>query len=104
MKTRIRVSGQVKAYLAARAPEGRQALKAALKSLADWNGRADPPRIRFLEDELTGYVRLRLGGHRVIFAEASVRGERQIQCVFAGPRSTAYEAFAELVLDELSMG
>jgi len=67
-------------------------------------GRADPTRIRFLEDELTGYVRLRVGGHRVIFAEASVRGARQIQCLFAGPRSTVYEAFAELVLDELSAG
>jgi hypothetical protein len=102
MKTRVRLSAQAQGYLAARAPAGRRMFRAALKSLASWNGRADPPRIRFLEDELNGYVRLRVGAHRVIFAEASARGRREIQCIFAGPRSTVYEAFAELVLDELT--
>jgi hypothetical protein len=47
---------------------------------------------------------LRVGGHRVIFGEASVRGARQIQYLSAGPRSTVYAAFAELVLDVLSAG
>ena len=102
MKARLRQSSQVARYLAARAPEVRKALRAGLKRLTAWNGRPGPPRIRFLEDDLTGYVRLRVGSHRVIFRETSVAGERQILCVFAGPRSTVYEAFAELVLDELS--
>jgi hypothetical protein len=42
----------------------------------------------------------RLGGHWLIFAEASVRGQRQIRRLFVGPRSTVCEAFAEPILDE----
>ena len=80
----------------------RGALRAAINGLIDWDGRSDPPRVRFLEDDLTGYLRLRVGAHRVVFRESSEAGQRLILCVFAGPRSTVYEAFAELVLDELA--
>ncbi len=94
MKSRVRVSSQVEAYLAARAPEVRRELRPAIKGLAAWNGRANPPRVRFLEDELEGYLRLRVAQHRIIFREASKDGERQILCLYAAPRSTVYETFA----------
>lgn len=102
MKARVRWSDQVEAYVSARAPDTRKALRSAIKGLAKWDGRADPPRIRFLEDDLVGYARLRVGAHRVVFREGFHERERQILCVFAGPRSTVYETFAEVMLDELS--
>jgi hypothetical protein len=38
----------------------------------------------------------------VIFREALVAGKRTVACLFAGPRATVYEAFQELLLDELA--
>lgn len=102
MKTRVRMSDQVEAYLAARAPEVRRRLRTAVKGLATWSGRAEPPRVRFLEDELNGYIRLRVDRHRIIFRESVRAGERQILCLYAAPRSTVYEAFSQLLIDELS--
>lgn len=55
-----------------------------------------------LEGGLAGYSRLRVGGHRVIFRESAVEGERHILCLDAGPRATVYEIFAEILLDELA--
>jgi mRNA-degrading endonuclease RelE of RelBE toxin-antitoxin system len=102
MKTRVLVSDQVRQYLAARAPEMRKVLKTALRDLSDWDGHEDPPRLRHLEGGLAGYSRLRVGGHRVIFGEAAGEGERLILCLYAGPRATVYELFAEILLDELA--
>lgn len=100
MTVHVRWSAQVAAYVRGRAPEARKALRRALQALAGWDGRADPPRIRFLEDDLVGYLRLRIGPHRVIFREVFEDDRRVILCVFAGPRSSIYETFAELLLDE----
>jgi len=102
MKVKVRISGQVSDYLAARAPDSRKLLTSALKSLGDWDGREHPPRIKHLEDDLTGYSRLRVGAHRLVFTESAVERVRVIDCIYAGPRSSVYEAFAELILDELS--
>lgn len=70
--------------------------------MAAWDGREQPPRIRFLEDELIGYARLRVGEHRLIFREAFADGKREIRFLHAGPRSTVYEAFQDLVLNDIA--
>lgn len=66
------------------------------------DGRENPPRIRHLEDELTGYSRLRVNKERVIFFENFSRNARVIECIIAGPRNTIYEIFLDLLLDELA--
>lgn len=72
------------------------------KSLATWDGRESATRIRhLLEDQLSGYTRLRVGRDRVLFREANENGARVIKCLHAGVLSTVYEAFQELFLDEL---
>ena len=102
MQSKVVWSDQVEAYVKSHAPHPRRELWREIKALAAWDGRSDPPRIRHLEDRLTGYTRIRIDHHRVIFREAFEDGWRVIKCLFAGPRSTVYEAFAELTLDELA--
>ena len=95
-------SDQVKNYVSSKAPGPRRALWQEIKKLAEWNGRENPPRIRHLEDALSGYSRMRVKGERIIFREAFEHGGRVIKCLYAGPRSNVYEAFQEILLDELS--
>ena len=57
MKTKVRVSSQVEAFIKSRAPEPRGRLTRAVKSLAGHSG-----DIRSLEGPLAGYSRLRVGG------------------------------------------
>jgi len=102
MKSKVLWSAQVEGYVRSKAPEPRGHLWRGLKRLADWDGKEDPPRIKFLEDDLIGYIRLRVGGHRIIFREAFSKGIRTLNCLYAGPRSTVYEAFQELFLDALA--
>ena len=102
MKSKVIWSEQVAFYVKSKAPGPRRELWRGIKGLADWDGKENPPQIRHLEDELIGYSRLRVGAHRLIFRETVAQGQRTIACLFAGPRSTVYEAFAELFLDELS--
>lgn len=102
MKPKVRWSSQVEEYVRSQAPAPRRELWAGIKALADWTGQADDPRLVALEDDLTGYWRLRVGRHRVIFREAVQDGQRTLLCLFAGPRKTVYEALAELLLDDLS--
>ena len=102
MKSKVVWSAQVQAYVGSKAPETRRALWQEIKNLAKWDGRENPPRIRQLEDELSGYARLRVKRDRVLFRESFERGERVIKCLYAGPRSTVYETFQEIFLDELA--
>jgi mRNA-degrading endonuclease RelE of RelBE toxin-antitoxin system len=102
MKSKVIWSEQVEGYVRSKAPDPRKTLWRAIKRLRDWDGKEDPPQLCHLEDELAGYLRLRVGRHRVIFRESFAQGERAIQCLYAGPRVTVYEAFAELFLDELT--
>lgn len=101
MKCKVTWSDQVERYVRSKAPEPRRALWQAIKSLADWTGKEDLPHIRRLEDELVGYLRLRAGKDRIIFRETFFEGERTVACLFADPRSTVYETFIELFIDEL---
>ena len=102
MQSKVAWSAQVETYVRSKAPEPRTQLWREIKSLTAWDGKATPPRIRHLEDDLTGYTRLRVGSHRVIFREDFEAGQRVLKCLYAGPRSTVYEAFSELMLDELA--
>ena len=102
MKSKVVWSAQVQAYINSKAPEPRKILWREIKNLAGWNGRENPPRIRHLEDELSGYARLRVNRDRVIFREAFERGGRIIKCLHAGPRNAVYETFHEIFLDELA--
>lgn len=101
MNSKVRWSAQVESYVRSKAPEPRRELWQGIKALAAWDGREDLPRLRHLEDELAGYSRLRVRGHRVIFRESFESGQRQILCLYAGPRATIYETFEELLLDDL---
>ncbi|HEY1662783.1 MAG TPA: hypothetical protein VGI03_10220 [Verrucomicrobiae bacterium] len=102
MKSKVVWSSQVQSYVKSKAPETRKVLWREIKDLAKWDGRECVPRIRLLEDELTGYGRLRVKRDRVLFRESFERGERVIKCLYAGPRSTVYETFQEIFLDELA--
>jgi len=102
MASKVEWSAQVERYVRSKAPNPRRELCQEIKRLAHWNGQQNPPRIRHLEDKLSGYSRLRVNRHRIIFREAFEDGERIIKCLYAGPRSTVYETFQEVLLDELT--
>lgn len=96
MKTNVRVSPQVTAFVKSLAPEPRRRLTRAIKALAVNHG-----DVKRLEGRLEGYSRLRISGHRVIFREVYVRGVRHIDCVFAEKRPIVYELFVQLAAEEL---
>ncbi len=102
MRCRVLWSEQVEAFVRQHAPEPRRRLWLEIKSLVGWDGRQAPPRIRHLEDSLAGYLRLRVDQARVIFREDFEGGRRAIKCLHAGPRTSVYETFQELLLDELA--
>ena len=102
MNCKVSWTEQVEFYVRSKAPGPRRALLQGMKRLVGWDGRENPPKLRHLEDELIGYSRLRVGEHRVIFREAFVAGQREIRFIYAGPRSTVYEAFQSLFIDDLA--
>ena len=97
MRTKVEVADQVEAFVKALAPHPRRAMTQAIKALA-----LDRGDIKLLEGELTGFSRLRVAGHRVIFRELFVPGFRVVRCEFAERRSVVYNLFQQIVLDELS--
>jgi mRNA interferase RelE/StbE len=90
----VRVQQEVVDYLRRLAPEPRHALRLAIKALAQEKGDIKP-----LTDELEGFLRLRVGSHRVIFEYEIIDGQRVITCVFAGPRKWIYEVFQSRLLE-----
>jgi mRNA-degrading endonuclease RelE of RelBE toxin-antitoxin system len=102
MTSKVVWSSQVENYVRSKAPEQRKALWQEIKKLASWDGRENPPRIRRLEDELSGYSRVRIKSDRIVFRESFEGGQRLIKCLFAGPRKTIYETLQELFLDEMA--
>ncbi|MFZ4778795.1 MAG: type II toxin-antitoxin system RelE family toxin [Terrimicrobiaceae bacterium] len=84
----VRIQQEVLDYLRKLPPQPRHALRLAIKGLG--NERGD---IKSLVDELTGFHRLRVGSHRVIFEYEMVNDVRTVTCVFAGPRQWIYEVF-----------
>ena len=67
------------------APEQRRAIKQALQDLREERG-----DIRTLDENLSGYYRVRVGRFRIIFAYAS---DGAIEALFIGERSLVYELF-----------
>ena len=97
MKTEVFVAGRVCLYVRSLAPVPRQALHRAIKGLA-----RDEGDIKRLEGKLSGWSRLRVTHHRVLFHETADGGVRKINCVFVERRSVVYEMFAELLANELA--
>src|SRR2546429_8638311 len=92
MRTRVQVASQVDEFVKSLAPEPRRRLRLAIKGLAN-----DAGDIKRLEGQLAGYSRLRVAGHRIIFAESIRQGERVLDCVFAEKRAVVYEIFLRLL-------
>ena len=90
---RIEVSPQVAGFLRTLAPEPRQALRAALRALAEGQG-----NVLELEHPLDGFCRLRVGRYRTVFHYAE--NGRVIRCDFAERRKLVYELFADLIRGE----
>jgi hypothetical protein len=91
---RIKLSGQVVAFVRSLAPEPRRKIRLALKSLA--KGQGD---IVALDGPLACYSRLRVLSYRVILF---YRSPNEIECVFAEHRSIVYEIFAQELQQKLA--
>jgi len=83
--TKVEYSAQVLDFLRSLAPTPRRALVRAMKALPAERGDIKP-----LQGDLTGFLRLRVRGYRVIFR----RVPGAVRCEFAENRSIIYELFA----------
>ena len=92
MKTRVELDPQVADFVRSLAPEPRRRLRDGLRGLEKESG-----DLKQLEADLAGYVRLRVGRHRVIVRFYSEAGERVARCVFAERRAVVYELFSEIL-------
>ena len=81
----VRPSTQLVEYAKRLAPEPRRAIKHALAELRHERG-----DIRALEANLSGYYRLRVGRHRIIFSYAT---DGAIEAIFLEERQLVYEIF-----------
>ena len=81
----VRPSVQVVEYARRLAPVPRRAVKGALAGLRDERG-----DICALEASLSGYYRLRVGRHRIIFKYAA---DGAIEAIFIEERRLVYEVF-----------
>jgi len=89
----VRPSVQVVEFARRLAPESRCALKPALEDLQGKKG-----DIRPLEAALSGYFRLRVGRHRIIFSYAP---DGAAEAVIAEDRSIVYEVFEAEFINRL---
>jgi mRNA interferase RelE/StbE len=81
----VRPSTQVVEYAKRLAPEPRRAIKHALAELRQERG-----EILALEANLSGYYRVRVGRHRIIFSYAA---DGAIEAIFIEERQLVYELF-----------
>ena len=89
---------QAEAFIKSLAPEPRQALRQAIKHLAQ--AKTAGLDLRALEGVLQGYLRLRARTYRVIYAVEAERGGPVLTLLAAGPRSTIYEAFEKILAEQ----
>ena len=82
-------------YLRTLPPQPKQALRKALRDLANESGDILP-----LTNELDGFHRLRVGRYRVIFRYETANGKRRIVCVYLGQRRWVYEVFQSRLLGD----
>ena len=92
MKTKVEIDPQVASFLRSLAPEPRKQVRASLRGLEEERG-----DLKLLEDELSGFSRLRVGHYRIIVQFYSKAGQQVARCVYAERRSVVYELFAELL-------
>jgi mRNA interferase RelE/StbE len=85
MERRLRLSAQVVEFARRLAPEPRKAIKQALAALRNEKG-----DLRALEGTLSGFYRLRVGRHRIIFSYAS---DGAIDAILIAERHLVYEIF-----------
>jgi mRNA interferase RelE/StbE len=93
--TPVRVSRQVEHFLKSLAPEPRRRLRDALRGRQ--KGKGD---IRSLEQELTGFCRLRGGRYRVVSHYVPGREGPECFCDHAESRNVIYEHFAAILSEE----
>jgi mRNA-degrading endonuclease RelE of RelBE toxin-antitoxin system len=91
--TRIIIFPQVESFIRALAPDSRKRLVHALKSLPKGDTKS-------LEGKLSGYRRLRVGGFRVIYADAMKKGVRAFDCIFIERRPVVYDLFQQIVAEQ----
>jgi mRNA-degrading endonuclease RelE of RelBE toxin-antitoxin system len=96
MKTEVRWSHQVAAFVSMLPPDAKKKLRAGIRALV-----SDAGDIRPLVDELTGFQRLRVGEFRVIYIDIFEHGKRVRFCLFAERRDVVYELFRKMVLDDI---
>lgn len=82
-------------YMRTLAPQPKQALRRAIRDLAEEVGDILP-----LTNELDGFYRLRVGRYRVIFRYENVNGQRRIVCIYIAQRKWVYEVFQSRLLNE----
>ena len=83
---KLHFSRQVRDYVAALPPDTKKRFHRELKNLSEGGGDTHP-----LVENLSGYWRLRIGRHRVIYFYGA---GMVIECVYAGERATIYQTFA----------
>ena len=90
---KVRTSPQVDSFLQTLPPDAKHKLRQAIGNLAYGKG-----ALRSLENELSGFSRLKLGRYRVVFCYVK---PMTIDCVFAEERKLVYEVFAALLKENL---
>ncbi len=86
---KINTSEQVAGFIARLAPTPRLRVRKAITNLA-----RDVGDIRALENDLSGFYRLKVGQYRVVFCYAA---PSTIDCIFAEERKLVYEIFSALL-------
>ena len=87
---KILASEQVRLWLISLPPDRKKRIRAELKRLAA--GKAE--EVKALRSELDGYLRLRVGDHRIIY---HVETGQTIRLDFADIRETVYETFLQIL-------
>lgn len=82
-------------YLRKLPPQPKQALRKAIRDLAQEQGDILP-----LTDELDGFHRLRVGRYRIIFRYEIDEFHRRIVCIYVAQRKWVYEVFQSRLLGE----
>lgn len=89
----VNVSDQVEAFLRRMPPTPKHRLREAIGRLAGEKG-----DIKALENDLSGFYRLKVGRYRIVFCYAE---PKTIDCIFAEERKLVYEVFSALLREQL---
>lgn len=90
---KLKISDQVITFVRKQPPERRKALRTGLAELAKGKGDTLP-----LEENLSGFWRLRVGRFRVVF---DYENSTTIRCIFVEERRLVYEVFAAMLKEHL---